>query len=94
MIAAPGGVGAGPLTPYVGYAAGALTVLSLVPQIVRAYRTRRVGDLSWGLVALQVVSGALWLVYGLLTRQLPVILTNAGVVLFAGTLGVAKARFR
>ncbi|GJG85989.1 hypothetical protein tb265_11700 [Gemmatimonadetes bacterium T265] len=82
------------LTPYIGYAAGALTVLSLVPQVGRAYRTRHVDDLSWGLVTLLGVSGALWLVYGLLTAQLPVILTNAGVTLLAGTLVVAKALFR
>ena len=94
MIAEPGVVGVGSLTPYIGYAAGALTVLSLVPQVERAYRTRHVGDLSWGLVWLLVISAALWLAYGLLTRQLPVILTNAGVVLLSGTLVVAKARFR
>ena len=83
-----------PFVPYIGYAAGALTVLSLVPQVARTYRTRHVGDLSWGLVTLLVVSGALWLAYGLLTTQLPVILTNAGVVLLSGTLVVAKLRFR
>ncbi|GJG89595.1 hypothetical protein tb265_47760 [Gemmatimonadetes bacterium T265] len=79
---------------YIGYAAGALTVLSLVPQVVRTYRTRHVGDLSWGLVMLLVISGALWLAYGVLTAQLPVILTNAGVVLLAGTLVAAKVHFR
>lgn len=85
------------LTPYlpdVGYAAGALTVLSLVPQVVRAYRTRQVNDLSWGLVALLVVSGALWIVYGVLSSQLPVVLTNVGVVTLASALVVAKMRFR
>lgn len=87
------GGGAGPITSYVGYAAGALTVLSLVPQIRRAFRTHRVNDLAWGLIALQGISGALWIGYGLLTRQLPVILTNSGVVVLAATLGVAKSRF-
>ena len=94
MIVEPGVVGVGPLTPYIGYAAGALTVLSLVPQVRRTYRTRHVSDLSWGLVWLLVISAALWLAYGLLTRQLPVILTNAGVVVLSGTLVAAKARFR
>ena len=82
------------VTPYIGYAAGAITVLSLVPQVMRAYRTRQVDEISWGLVALLFVSGALWLAYGLLTTQLPVILTNGGVVVLSATLVVAKARFR
>jgi MtN3 and saliva related transmembrane protein len=79
---------------YVGYAAGALTVLSLVPQVVRTYRTRKVDGLSWGLVVLLALSGALWLVYGVLASLPPVIITNAGVVILTGALVVAKARFR
>ena len=80
-------------TPYVGYAAGGLTVLSLVPQAVRAFRMREARDLAWGLIALLLVSGALWIAYGVLSSQLPVILTNAGVVALAGVLLVAKVRF-
>ncbi len=82
------------LTPYVGYAAGGLTVLSLVPQAVRAFRTRQVHDISWGLITLLIASGVLWIAYGLLSSQLPVILTNVGVVLLAGVILVAKIRFR
>lgn len=80
-------------TLYIGYAAGALTVLSLVPQVVRAYRTREVDEISWGLVWLLVVSAGLWIVFGVRSSQLPVILTNVGVVTLAMALVVAKARF-
>lgn len=83
-----------PFVPYIGYAAGALTVLSLVPQVSRAYRTRHVADLSWGLVTLLLVSGVLWTAYGVLTAQMPVILTNTAVVLLSGTLVAAKVLFR
>ena len=81
------------LTPYVGYGAGALTVLSLVPQALRAFRTREVHDVSWGLITLLIASAALWIVYGVATGQLPVILTNVGVVLLAGLILVAKIRY-
>ena len=80
-------------TTYVGYAAGALTVLSLVPQVVRVYRTRAVDEISWGWVTLLVTSGALWITYGVLSSQRPVILTNVGVVVLAGAILVAKVRF-
>lgn len=82
------------ITPYVGYTAGAVTVISLVPQVARAYRTRQVRDISWGLVTLLTLSGVLWIVYGLMSSQLPVILTNVGVVVLAGATLVAKVRFR
>ncbi len=80
--------------PYVGYAAGGLSVLSLVPQAVRAFRTREVHDISWGLVTLLIASGVLWIAYGVLSAQRPVILTNVGVVFLAGVILVAKVRFR
>ena len=37
---------------YLGYAAGVLTVVSFLPQVVRAWRTRKVEDLSFGMFAL------------------------------------------
>ena len=79
---------------YLGYAAGALTVLALVPQVVRAYRTRRVDDLSLRMAVLLVLSGILWLACGVLVSQRPVVLTNAGVVILASALVIAKLRFR
>lgn len=82
------------LTPYLGYAAGGLTVLSLVPQAVQAFRTREVRDISWGLITLLIASAALWIAYGLLSSQLPVIVTNVGVVTLATIILVAKFRFR
>jgi MtN3 and saliva related transmembrane protein len=79
---------------YLGYAAGALTVLSYAPQVVRAYRTKEVKDLSWAMVALLVTAGALWIVYGISSGQMPVILTNVGTTLLTGALLVAKFRYR
>jgi MtN3 and saliva related transmembrane protein len=82
------------LTPYIGYAAGALTVISYAPQVVRAFRTKEVKDLSWAMVALLVTAGALWIVYGVTSSQMPVILTNIGTTLLTGALLVAKFRYR
>ena len=82
------------LTPYIGYAAGALTVISYAPQVARAYRTRKVDDVSWAMVALLVAAGALWIVYGAMSSQMPVILTNIGTTLLTGAILTAKFLFR
>lgn len=79
---------------YVGYAAGALTVISYFPQAVRAWKTRKVDDLSWGMIAMLVIAGALWIVYGISSRQMPVILTNTGTVLLTSAILLAKFKFR
>lgn len=82
------------IASYVGYAAGALTVVSYFPQAMRAWKTRKVDDLSWGMVAMLVVAGGLWIVYGVMSKQMPVILTNSGTVLLTTAILIAKFKFR
>ena len=77
-----------------GFIAGTLTVGSFVPQVVRTFRTRHTRDLSFGMFALLVTSGVLWLLYGVVRRDWPVVATNAGMVSLTGTLLAAKARFK
>lgn len=79
---------------YLGYFAGTITVVSFLPQVVRAWRTRQTRDLSMGMFALLVISGALWMVYGAINRDWPVVATNAGMVALNGALVVAKLRYK
>jgi MtN3 and saliva related transmembrane protein len=79
---------------HLGYLAGILTVASFLPQVVRAWRTKRTGDLSLSMFALLVCSGSLWMAYGLATRDWPVVATNGGMVALNGALAVAKAKYR
>ena len=77
-----------------GYVAGVITVTSFLPQVVRAWRTRQTRDLSLGSLALLIVAGALWMLYGALSRDLPVVLTNGGMVALLMLLAAAKVRYR
>jgi MtN3 and saliva related transmembrane protein len=77
-----------------GYAAGAVTVASFLPQVVRAWRTRQTRDLSLGSLALLMTAGTMWIVYGALSRDLPVVLTNGGMVSLLALLAAAKVRYR
>jgi MtN3 and saliva related transmembrane protein len=77
-----------------GFLAGTLTVSSFVPQVVRTWRTRRTHDLSLGMFALLVTSGSLWLVYGMVRHDWPVVATNAGMVALTGALLAAKTRYK
>jgi MtN3 and saliva related transmembrane protein len=79
---------------YLGFFAGALTVSSFLPQVVRTWRTRRTHDLSAGMFALLVTSGALWMLYGFVRHDWPVVVTNVGMVSLTGTLLAAKVRFK
>ena len=78
---------------YVGYAAGLLTVASYLPQSIRAWRTKETDDLSYGMFGLLVTAGVLWIVYGVMSKQWPVIATNIGCTLFNVSILAAKVRY-
>jgi len=79
---------------YLGYFAGTMTVLSFLPQVLRAWRTRQTRDLSMGMFALLVTASTLWMVYGALSHDWPVVATNAGMVALNGALVAAKLRYK
>lgn len=80
-------------TAFLGFVAGTITVVSFVPQVVQVWRTRRTRDLSFGAFALLASGAVLWLAYGVLTRDWPVIATNSAVLVLVGAILVAKLRF-
>lgn len=82
-----------PLVERLGYVAGLVTVGAFLPQVLRAWRTRQVRDLSLGSFALLIGAGTMWMTYGFLSRDWPVVATNAGMVLLNLALAVAKIRF-
>jgi MtN3 and saliva related transmembrane protein len=61
----------------IGYIAGFLTTLAFVPQVVRAYRTRSVKDLSWIWLFIFSTGLFMWLTYGLVLNDWPMILANS-----------------
>lgn len=60
-----------------GLGAAACSMTAFVPQVVKTWRTRSSADLSLGMVALLSTGAAIWLVYGWLIRDLPLLGTNA-----------------
>ena len=60
----------------VGLVAGALTSIAAIPQVVKTYRTRHARDISIWQPLLLAVGVALWMVYGMLIHDLPLIVAN------------------
>ncbi len=60
----------------VGMVAGLLTTIAFVPQVLKTWRTRSARDFSLPMLLLFTVGIALWLAYGLLLGQVPIILPN------------------
>jgi MtN3 and saliva related transmembrane protein len=60
-----------------GLLAGFLTTIGFVPQIVKGYRSKSMGDLSLFMPILIGVGMLVWLIYGIWLDSLPLILWNA-----------------
>lgn len=77
-----------------GFAAGTLTTLSFVPQVHKAWRSKRCDDLSMGMLLAFGAGVFLWLIYGLVLRDSPIILANAVTLALILVLLWLKARYR
>lgn len=60
----------------IGLLAGFCTTLAYVPQVLKAWRTRRTQDISLGMYLVMGAGVALWLAYGLLIGSLAVTAAN------------------
>lgn len=79
---------------WIGLAAATLTTTAFAPQAIKAWRTRSTHDVSLGMFLMLVVGIALWLTYGLLIDDMPLIAANTVTLGLAGTILAAKLRFR
>jgi MtN3 and saliva related transmembrane protein len=77
----------------VGLVAGFLTTLAFVPQVLKIWRARSAKDVSLPAFVAFAVGVALWLVYGILVREPPIILWNAVTLALSGAIIAMKLRF-
>jgi len=61
----------------IGYLAGVLGLISLIPQIAKSLKTKSTGDLSFGMYLIYSISVVLWLVYGYLLGSMPMMVINS-----------------
>lgn len=65
------------LTLVIGYAAAAVGMSFMLPQVLKSWKTKRVDDLSLASGTLYFANSILWLTYGLLIAAWPVVVANA-----------------
>ncbi|HEY7852306.1 MAG TPA: SemiSWEET transporter, partial [Caulobacteraceae bacterium] len=68
------------------------TTVAFLPQVLRAWRTRSTRDISLGMFLVFSVGILLWLIYGLMVRDAPLIAANAVTLVLALTILVLKLR--
>jgi len=76
----------------IGLIAATLTTISFLPQAIKSWKTRSAKDLSLGMFATFCTGVLLWLIYGLLNRDLPIILSNAVTFVLALAILILKIK--
>lgn len=76
-----------------GYIAGIIQTSRTVPQLVSSLRLKRTDDLSFWMIIMALVGASLWLVYGVMIKSMPMIVTDIVSVLLLTILLFVKINF-
>ena len=83
----------GELTTIVGFVAGLVTTAANLPQVWKTYRKKSGEGLSFRMLLALAIGLGLWITYGFMIKSLPLIATNAVVVLLILSLIGMKLKF-
>ncbi len=78
----------------IGLAAATLTTVAFVPQVVRAWRTRSTRDISLPMYLVLRGRYRLWLIYGAMIRDMPLILANLVTLVLVLMILFFKLRYK
>jgi MtN3 and saliva related transmembrane protein len=77
-----------------GLVAGFCTTIAFLPQVLKTWKSRSAKDLSLGMFSFFCFGVLLWLVYGIVQKDIPVIAANAVTLMLASTLLFFKLKFK
>lgn len=78
----------------IGLIAATGTTISFLPQAIKIIQTHNTAGISLYMYCLFTIGTFFWLVYGLLTHSLPVIIANGITLIFASVILFYKIRFK
>ena len=80
-------------TTALGLTAGVISTLAFVPQLIKTWQSKSAHDLSWSMLFILCTGITLWLVYGLVISDVPVIAANSVLLLLVSVILVLKIRY-
>lgn len=78
----------------IGLVAAAFTTISFLPQAVKTIKTKHTKDLSLGMYLVLTTGIFLWLLYGILIRDVPIIIANIITSVLTSTILILKIRYK
>ncbi|HPA63814.1 MAG TPA: SemiSWEET transporter [Spirochaetota bacterium] len=78
----------------IGYAAAVLSTVSFVPQVIKTLKTKDTSGISILMYSAFTAGVALWLIFGIMTANMPVTIANVIVLILASMVLVMKIRYK
>jgi MtN3 and saliva related transmembrane protein len=80
-------------TDILGYAAGAITSLTFLPQVLKTWKEKSAKDVSLMMFIIAAINEVMWIIYGALLDNWVIILTNAIVLTMSLIMIMLKLRY-
>ncbi len=77
-----------------GMTAGSISSITFLPQVIKTWQTKSASDISLLMFTFATISVIMWLAYGIILGNVPIIFTNAMVLVFSLIMLYFKYRFR
>ena len=77
-----------------GYLGMVLLTITLIPQLVKVYKTKKANDLSYLFILMNFLTCVSFLSYGIILNETPLIIANTLVLMQTGILTFLKYRYR
>mgnify|MGYP006418449359 CR=1 FL=1 len=78
----------------VGSIAAACTTLSFLPQAIKVIKTKHTKDLSLEMYSVFVFGVLMWLIYGILLGEIPIIIANVVTLVLASVILGFKIKYK
>ena len=78
----------------IGFIAATLTTMALVPQAVKAWKTKLTRDVSLWWITTLMMGMSLWLIYGILIDSSPLIFANIAALILALSILISKLKYK
>jgi MtN3 and saliva related transmembrane protein len=78
----------------IGLTAGTIVTLSFLPQVIKTWKTKETKDISLIMYIFICTGMILWLIYGILINEIPIIAANGVSLILALTMVFLKVKYK
>lgn len=80
-------------TTMIGLIAGVCTTGSILPQVIKTVKTRHTRDISLLMYVFLTLGLLMWLIYGFMLSEMPIILANGTSLILTSSVLVLKVKY-